>query len=96
MLKLTQPLVWKDGQVRFKPNPLVRLLLNGARSLDLNMLWEIGKTTGVPIEDFAQFYQLIGYSVGGFSEVFQEELPGLCDEAEQEADRMIAAKENTG
>jgi len=64
-----QPLVRdKDGVIRFKENAIVRYLLDaGKRGLttDLNSL------SIMPFnrDDWTQFYQLIGYSVSGYSDI---------------------------
>lgn len=57
-----QPLVKDaDGVVRFKANTIVQFLLE-AGPFDLNDL--AGR--GFPDDDWRQFAQLIGYSLGGF------------------------------
>jgi hypothetical protein len=65
-----QPLVIVDGTVRFKANRIVRFLLDQASAgirCDLN---NIATHAGLfPLEDLEQFYQLIGYSVGGYGEI---------------------------
>ena len=59
-----QPLVDDFGVVRFKPNKIVRFLLH-AGPFDMNKLALMPWLD----EDRAQFAQLIGYSLGGFSEL---------------------------
>ena len=59
-----QPLVKKDGVLRFKSNSIVRLLLN-AGPFDMNKL----AIMNFPREDRVQFAQLIGYSLSGFGEL---------------------------
>lgn len=52
----------EEGTVRFVPNAVVvHLLDNGG--LDMNAL---AMVDGIPPEDWRQFLQLIGYSVGGY------------------------------
>lgn len=60
-----QPVFVDDqGVARFKPNALVEYLLDHGR-LDMNAL----AIADASQEDREQFAQLIGYSVGGFSEL---------------------------
>lgn len=60
-----QPLITsKDGVRRFKPNALVRYLLD-AGPFDMNHLALIP----VDNDDRQQFAQLIGYSVDGYSDL---------------------------
>lgn len=60
-----QPLVTSSGGVvRFKANAIVQYLLDNG-PFDLNHL----ATQGFSNEDAEQFAQLIGYSLGGFSEL---------------------------
>ena len=60
-----QPII-KDaeGVIRFKANKIVRYLLD-AGGIDLNQI----ALKQFPQEDQEQFAQLIGYSLGGFSEL---------------------------
>ena len=66
-----QPLEWKSGVLRFKPNKLVRFLLD-AGPFDMNKLALMNFSKA----DRQQFAQLIGYSLSGYSE-----LPYVTDEA---------------
>ena len=60
-----QPLVTAEsGTIRFKENAIVRHLLD-AGGLDMNILGALEFSQ----EDREQFAQLIGYSLGGFSEL---------------------------
>lgn len=60
-----QPLVKDEhGTVRFKPNAIVRFLLD-AGPFDMNTLAKMDFSH----EDRAQFAQLIGYSVSGWGEL---------------------------
>lgn len=62
-----QPLEYDSrGTVRFKANELVRFLLDSHPYVDLNRLAELPHISD---EDHEQFAQLIGYSLGGFSEL---------------------------
>jgi hypothetical protein len=72
MAKRTQPMqsVERDahGVARFRVNELVRFLLDEAtegRKCDMNRL----AVQDFPQEDREQFAQLIGYSIGGYSEL---------------------------
>lgn len=74
-----QPIALDEyGTARFKVNKIVRHLLDfgQARSMGLNEL----ATMGFPSEDWEQFAQLIGYSVGGFSDLSYASL-GAIEEA---------------
>lgn len=68
-----QPLVVKEGVVRFRENAIVRFLLNNG-GVDLNQIRRNAEL--FTQEDIEQFYQLIGYSLGGY-----EELSLVSDEA---------------
>ena len=56
------------GVVRFKENSIVRFLLDSG-PVDLNWLAAIGMQ--FTQEDWQQFYQLIGYSVSGYGDLFE-------------------------
>jgi hypothetical protein len=70
----------KNGVIRFKPNKLVRFLLDWAspRGMNLNDLALIPFDD----EDREQFAQLIGYSVSGFGD-----LSYVSDETYEKADK---------
>lgn len=75
----SQPLVIDDqGIIRFKRNAIVRTMLDWAtpRGFDMNAIAMMTFSD----EDRVQFAQLIGYSVGGFSE-----LSYVSDEAYERA-----------
>lgn len=61
----------EDNVVRFKPNAIVRLLLEESKSrgFGLNEIAGAVLTEKVPIEDAVQFWQLLGYSVSGFGDL---------------------------
>ena len=68
-MKPIQPLYQDDnGTTRFQGNAVVRYLLDNG-SLDLNKLAIAAIEENFPQEDQEQFAQLIGYSLGGFSEL---------------------------
>ncbi len=54
----------KNGTIRFKPNLIVRFLLDNGE-FDMNSLAKIPFSD----EDREQFAQLIGYSLGGLGEL---------------------------
>lgn len=61
-----QPLeVDENGVTRFKRNAIVRYLLDTHPDCDMNNLAQMSFTK----DDRQQFAQLIGYSLGGFSEL---------------------------
>jgi len=66
------------GTIRFKPNEIVRFLLDEG-PFDLNHL----AAKGFDREDYEQFAQLIGYSLGGFGE-----LSYVSDDTFETAERM--------
>lgn len=59
-------IVAPDGVVRFRANALVRYLLDNG-GLDMNHLARA--CHDAPREDWAQFAQLIGYSVSGYGDL---------------------------
>ena len=65
-----QPIEFSDPEhpqsVRFKPNGIVRFLLNFSHGKGVG-LNELGDMPW-PQEDWDQFYQLIGMSVSGYSD----------------------------
>ena len=66
----------RNGVVRFKPNRIVCDLLDWCRDhrgLDLN---EIAVRTGTRYTqaERQEFYQLIGYSVDGYQDIFDDHL----------------------
>lgn len=76
-----QPIeVADDGVVRFRPNRIVRYLLD-AGQFDMNHLAKIGHL--FTREEHEHFAQLIGYSVSGFGE-----LSYVSDEKFAEADEI--------
>jgi hypothetical protein len=83
----TQPIGFTEhGTVRFKQNAIVDFLVKDARpGYDMNtivMMVQHGKFSN---EDLVQFYQLIGYSVGGYCD--------LSLVPEEEKDRAWAESE---
>ncbi len=77
-LGLREPNQYGKRVIRFKKNKVVRFLLNHG-GYDLNKIWGMD----FPIEDMVQFYQLIGYSAGGFGEIFYEEAPEVVEEIDE-------------
>lgn len=72
-----QPVYVDENEMpRFKPNALVRYLLN-AGGVDLNQL---AMLPNISQEDWEQFYQLIGYSINGY-----DELSKVSDASKKEA-----------
>jgi hypothetical protein len=68
----------EDGQTvqRFRPNRIVRDLVDAAREgkkLDLNDLWIRAARGAYCKAEMHQLYRLIGYSICGFSEVFEDD-----------------------
>lgn len=85
-----QPLVWSDGVMRFKANPIVVALLEDSQErgrIDMNTirLWvSEGRAT---VDDLLQFVQLLGYSVSSMGDL--DYVPsGILVEIDQEADSL--------
>lgn len=59
----------EDGSLRFRPNEVVRALLDGAteRGFDLNAL--AARCCAVDRQEWVQFAQLIGYSQSGWGDL---------------------------
>jgi hypothetical protein len=91
MIQPQQPLVMSDGVVRFQRNKVVQLLIDTGK-LNLNDIWILYRSKTVSLEDLVQLYQLIGYSVNGFSEVFGNEDEALCDLIHNHADVLVAER----
>lgn len=73
-----QPIVRDEhGVARFRANAIVRFLLD-AGPFDMNT---IARLPNIPREDYAQFAQLIGYSVSGYGDLDYALDVGVADEA---------------
>lgn len=85
-----QPVILDKNKVaRFKENTVVRKFLDEAsagRKFDLNDL----VIAQMPIEDLLQFYQLIGYSVSGYGDIFYHKV-GKARKSVQIADEAVEA-----
>lgn len=82
-----QPIALDEhGVARFKRNGIVRFLLDKG-PFDLNKLCVMQFSD----EDWEQFSQLIGYSVGGFSDLSYVS-NAAAEEAQEIAERLIEAK----
>ena len=68
----------EEGIIRFKPNAIIGYLFQSGKEFDLNDLACIP----FPDEDRVQLAQLLGYTLGGFSE-----LSYVSDEAYKRVDR---------
>ena len=80
-----QPLELKDGVVRFKPNRVIRYLLDSG-GLDLNRLGSIKYLFDQ--SDWDQFMQLIGYSVSGYGNLSSVSRESVA-RADAAADKLI-------
>ena len=72
MTQPMQPLVVVDGIVRFRPNAIVRRIIDdGLVNLNLVARWcqDPGPSAAIPVEDAEQFWQLLGYSVGAYGDL---------------------------
>jgi hypothetical protein len=61
-----------NGTIRFKKNEIVDFLLEHG-TVDLNRLWLMLYKKQFSVDDMIQFYQLIGYSVSGFGDIFNKQ-----------------------
>jgi hypothetical protein len=69
---VNQPIITDaNGVRRFKKNAIVRWLLDTSHmgGIDMNLI----AITPFSDEDRKQFYQLIGYTVCGYFEIFEDE-----------------------
>ncbi len=69
--------VVEDGVRRYKRNWAVSLMADAAmhgRKFDLNDLWRIYAEIRTParLEELKVFYKMLGYSVTGFHEIFDQ------------------------
>ena len=63
----------KDGS--FVGNRVVSYLLTAARAgakADINLLWDLANQDFFTKDEMREFYQLIGYSEGGYGEIFDQ------------------------
>lgn len=84
-----QPIVISGGTARFKPNKIVRYLLDNG-GFDLNKLAATGDLFSK--DDWSQFAQLIGYSVGGY-ESLSYSRKKIVKQAWAEVDKVHPPKE---
>ena len=59
---------------RFVPNKIVIFLLEMTKEVDLNKLWSLTNKGVFSVDELKEFYQLIGYSEGGYCDLFPEEV----------------------
>jgi len=58
-----------NGKERFKPNRIVMHLISTS-SVDYNAIWELYRNEMVSLEELQEFYQLVGYTVVSYKELF--------------------------
>jgi hypothetical protein len=75
-----QPIYLEGQQPRFQPNAIIRWLLDSGKVDILEVM-----ALPVPIEDKAQFHQMMGYSVDGFAEVYGQTAPGIVGHCDRQA-----------
>ena len=81
----------KQGTIRFKANPIVRFLLENGPN-DMNSLYsKFAMEKAFTKDDMAQFAQLIGYSLGGFSELSYV-TDGTYNKAEKQFTKYVRGK----
>jgi len=61
----------KFNTLRYETKPIIRWLSD---HVDLNKMWIAYREGAFSRDEFMQFYRDIGYSLGGFEEVWGEEL----------------------
>ena len=59
-----------NGVERFKQNGIVRYLLDTHKDCDLNLIWKLCESGLFSKEDLQEFYELIGYTISGYEEIF--------------------------
>ncbi len=84
--------IYKDklGTIRFRANGIIRLLCD-KKIIDLNEISRWSNThPGISQDDVDQFWQLLGYSVGGYSELADSDLVSrdASDRAELAAEQL--------
>jgi len=89
-----QPIVWDgNGVIRFQENPIVSFLLEwaSARGMDLNALEVLGHEKHWTCDDWTQFAQLHGYSVGGWGSLgyVDDEAYGRAQELTEELKKRV-------
>lgn len=65
-------IVRENGIVRWKPKQTTLMLWNLLRenNISIERLWSAYSNGTLPIEELAQFYREIGYTLGGYIELF--------------------------
>lgn len=85
----SHPIVVDDnGVYRYKANGVTNWLYEN-KCIDLNKVWLAYGRCMFSLEDFMQFYRDLGYSLGGFEELFAKELDrmqGIEPEEEEDED----------
>lgn len=70
----SHPIVEDEEAVyRYKPNGVIVWLFNQGL-IEMNKIWSAHVNGAFSIEDLMQFYRELGYSLGGFEEIFSEQL----------------------
>lgn len=71
-----------DGRLRYKTNRVVRFMLNANGKCDLNLIWCAYDSGAFSLEEMLEFYRLIGYSLDGFEEVWEQRDPATSTKEE--------------
>ena len=66
-------IITKNGERRFKRNRIVRMLLDGIQ-MDMNKIWQLYESNIFTKEEIQEFYQIIGYSIQGYNDIFGENI----------------------
>lgn len=61
----------EDGTKRYEINRLVRFLFDSNDNMTFDTLWKHLNGGLFNIEEMKEFYQLIGYSIDGYNEIFE-------------------------
>ncbi|TPN03791.1 hypothetical protein FJ973_29550 [Mesorhizobium sp. B2-1-3] len=85
-----QPIVWVNGNLRFKENAILRWAVDSGK-LSLNEIALEAATQGFSKDDQMQLAQLIGYSVSGYGDLPYASKQSVAA-ADAIAEQMIAAK----
>ena len=60
-----------NGIEVFKQNKIVSYLLDTNPHTDLNIIWKLHRRGIFTDKEIKEFYQLIGYSISGYNEIFE-------------------------
>ncbi len=79
-------IITKDGIRRFKENRIVCWCLDN--TTDMNQISQMCDRDFFTLDELKEFYQIIGYSIGGYEEIFEDETV-----EDEEANKVVEAGE---